>query len=49
MKHLMHLFESRVIHVRIDLRRRDAGMTEHFLHLTQIGPAGQEVRCKAVP
>ena len=49
MKRVMHLLEPRVIDVRVDLRRRDAGVTEHFLHLPQVGPAGQQVRRKAVP
>lgn len=38
-----------MIHVRIDLRRGDTGMAQHFLDLPKIRAAGQEVGCEAVP
>ena len=41
MKRVVHLLQPRVVDVRVDLRRRDAGVAEHFLHLPQIGAAGQ--------
>ncbi len=34
--------------VSIDLRRLDAGVTQHFLNLSQIGAAGQQVSCETV-
>ena len=32
----------------IDLRRRNAGMPQHFLNLTQIGTTRQEMRGKTM-
>jgi hypothetical protein len=49
MKCGMHFFQPRVIDVRVDLRRGDAGVAEHFLDLPQVGPAGQKVRGEAMP
>ena len=44
----MDFLEPRVVDVRVDLRRRDAGVAEHFLHLPQVGAAGEQVRGEAV-
>ena len=48
MKRVVYLLQPRVIDVRVNLRRRDAGMPQHLLHLPQIGAAGQEVRRETV-
>ena len=48
METLMHFLETRLIHVRVDLRRCDAGVPEHLLNLTQVRPAGQQMRGEAV-
>ena len=45
----MHRPQPRHIDVRVNLRRGDAGMAEHLLHLPQIGPAGQQMGGEAVP
>ncbi len=44
----MNFFQSCVINVRVDLRRGDAGVAQHFLHLPKIGPARQKMGGKAV-
>ena len=49
MKLPVHPLEPRLIDVRVDLRRGDAGVAEQLLHLPQVGAAGQQVRGKAVP
>ena len=41
MKLPVHPLQPRLIDVRVDLRRGDAGVAEHFLHLPQVGAAGQ--------
>ena len=41
--------QPRGIDVRIDLRRGDAGVAQHLLHLPQVGPAGKHVRGETVP
>jgi hypothetical protein len=41
-------FQARVIDVGVDLRRGDAGVAQHFLHLSQVGAARQQMRGKAV-
>ena len=41
--------EARHIDPRVNLRRRDTFVSEHFLHLTQIGPALKKVRREAMP
>ena len=48
MKRRVDLLEPRVVDVRVDLRRGDAGVAEHFLHLPQVGAAGQQMRGEAV-
>ena len=35
MERVVHLLEPRVVDVRVDLRRGDARVAEHFLHLPQ--------------
>ena len=44
----MHSFQSLLIDVRIDLRRRNIGVAEHFLDDAQIGAIPQEMRREAV-
>ena len=39
-KRVVDFLEPRVVDVGVDLRRGDAGVAEHFLHLAQIGAAG---------
>ena len=41
MKLAMHGFQSLLIDVRIDLRCRNVGVTEHFLDDAQIGAVSQ--------
>ena len=48
MKLPMHSFQSLLIDMRIDLRRRNIGMAEHFLDDAQIGAVPQEMRREAV-
>ena len=33
----------------IDLRRRNVGVSEHFLDNAQVGAAGQKMGCEAMP
>ena len=49
MKLVVHFLQSRLVYVRVDLRRGNAGVAEQFLHLSQVGSAGQQMRGKAVP
>lgn len=49
MKLAMHSFQSLLIDVCINLRRRNVGVTKHFLDDTQIRAIPQEMRCEAVP
>ena len=44
----MHSFQSLLIDVRIDLRRRDIGVAEHFLDNAQICTVPEEMRREAV-
>ena len=41
MKLLVDTLEAGSVDVGVDLRRTDAGVAEHFLHLAQVGAAGQ--------
>ena len=41
MERVVDFLETRVVDVGVNLRRRDAGVAEHFLHLTQVGATGQ--------
>ena len=45
----MHLFQSALIYVGVDLSRRDIGMSQEFLDLAEVGAAGQQVRGETVP
>ena len=44
----MDALEAREIDVGVNLRGADAGVAEHFLHLAQVGAAGQQVRGETV-
>ena len=44
----MHSFKPLLIDVRIDLRRRNVGMAEHFLDDAKIGTVPQQVRREAM-
>src|SRR4051812_22536764 len=44
----MHLPKVLPVHVRVDLRRRDIGVAEHFLYGAQVGASLQQVRGKRV-
>ena len=48
MKLLVHAFESRLVDVRVYLCCRDAGVSEHFLDLSQIGTTREQVGRKTV-
>ncbi len=48
-KLVVYGLQVRVIDVRVDLRRRDARVTEHLLHNSHICAAGEHVRGEAVP
>ena len=48
MKLLVHFLQARLVNVRVDLSRGDAGVSKHFLHLPQVGSADQHVRGKTV-
>ena len=48
MRRVVHLGEMLEIQMRIDLRRRDARMTEHLLHGTQVTAGLKQVRGKRV-
>ena len=41
--------KMRRVHLRVDLRRRQARVSEEFLERPQIGAACEQVRCKTVP
>src|SRR4030095_4676016 len=49
MKFLMHLAQPISRHLRINLGRADAGMTEQFLNDSQVRPVLQQMRGKTVP
>ncbi len=44
----MHSFQSLLIDVCIDLRRRNVGMSEHFLDDAKIGSVPEQMRREAV-
>ncbi len=48
MELLMNPPQSLMVHVRIDLRRPDIHMAQHFLDAPQIRPAAQQVRGEAM-
>ena len=43
MKLPVHFLQPRLVHVRVDLRGLNAGVSEHFLDLPQVGAAGRVV------
>ena len=45
----MHGFQSLLIDMGVNLRRRNVGMPEHFLNDAQIGAIAEQVRGKTVP
>src|SRR5437660_12115498 len=45
----MHRLEPLLIDMRVDLRRRNIGVPEHFLNNPQIGTVAEEMRRKTVP
>ena len=47
MKFLMHGFEPRVLDVRVDLRRGNARVSQHFLQRSDLGSAGEQMRREA--
>ena len=49
MKLPVHSFKSLLIHVRIDLGRRNIGVAQHFLNNAQIGAIAEQVGREAVP
>ena len=49
MKSPMHRFQPLLIDMRIDLRRRNIGVTQHFLNNPQIGAVPQQMRRETVP
>lgn len=44
----MDCFQPAVFYMRVDLRRRDTGVTEHFLKGSDFSTSGQHVRREAV-
>ena len=49
MKLAVNFLQAGLVHVRINLRRGDAGVAEHLLNLPQVGAAGEQMRRKAMP
>jgi hypothetical protein len=49
MKLVMHRFQPLLIDMRINLRCRDIGVTEHFLNDAEVGAVAQQVRRETVP
>ena len=49
MKLPMHSFQPLLIDMRIDLCRRNIGVTQHFLNNSQIGAVPQQMRRETVP
>ena len=46
---IVYLLETLNVQVRIDLRRRQAGMPEHLLNRAQVGTPHQQVGREAMP
>ncbi len=44
----VHFLEPRLFHVRVDLRRGDAGVSQQFLDLPQVRTAAEQVRGETV-
>ncbi len=49
MKLAMHLLETALIHMGVDLSRGDVGMTQHLLDDTEVSTIIQEVGGKGMP
>ena len=49
MKTAMHRFQSLLVDVRVNLRRRNVGMPEHLLDDPEIGAVAEQMRRKTVP
>ena len=49
MKFAMHGLQPLLIHMRVNLRRRNIGMPEHFLDDPQIGAVAEKMRRETVP
>jgi hypothetical protein len=49
MKLAMGGFQSLLIHVGVDLRRRNVSMTQHFLNDAQVSSVAQQVSCETMP
>jgi len=49
MKLLMDRFQATLLHMRVDLRRRNIRMSQQFLDDPQIGPVRQKMSGKRVP
>jgi len=46
---VVRLFEPLLIDVRVDLRRRDVCVSEHFLNDAQVAAVVEQMRGKTVP
>ena len=49
MKLLVNGPQTRRVHVGVDLRGGDIGVSEHFLHASQVGAVGKQFRREAMP
>ncbi len=49
MKFAVHRFQSLLIYMRVNLRRRNVSVPEHFLNDAQIGTITEQMRREAVP
>ena len=45
---LVNFFQSFLVNVRINLRCGYIDMSEHLLDASQVGSAGQQMRCEAM-
>ena len=45
----MHLFQMRIRHVRVNLRRTEVFVPEHFLNRTEIRPVPEQIRREGMP
>ena len=45
----MNGLEAGGVHVGVDLRAGDIGVAQHFLHASQVGAVGEQLRREAVP
>ena len=49
MKFPMHRLEALLVHVRVNLRRRNVGVAEQLLDYSQIGAVTKEMSRETVP